>query len=62
MTNEYIVKLNLFRDAIVRNRTDGALVRLVLPMPQTLDVADADRELSTFARVLAPLLTSYIPN
>ncbi|MCP5299937.1 MAG: VPLPA-CTERM-specific exosortase XrtD, partial [Chromatiaceae bacterium] len=62
MTNEYIVKLNLFRDAVVRNRTDGALVRLVMPLSATMDIGDADRELSTFARALAPLLASYIPN
>ena len=32
ITNEYQVKWYLFWDALTRNRTDGALVRLIVPV------------------------------
>jgi len=32
LTNEYMVKWYLFWDALTRNRTDGALVRLITPV------------------------------
>ncbi len=34
MADEFYKKWNLLRDSIVRNRSDGALVRLVTPSPR----------------------------
>lgn len=42
ITNEYLVKWYIFRDALLRNRTDGALVRLMMSVPDGRNVADGD--------------------
>jgi exosortase D (VPLPA-CTERM-specific) len=39
VTGEYTVKLYLFRDALMRNRSDGAMVRLVAPLGGEIDPA-----------------------
>jgi EpsI family protein len=62
ITNEYVVKWYLFWDALTRNRTDGALVRLVVPLPPGATTASADRELTQFAAAAAPTLAPYIPD
>lgn len=62
MTNEYLVKFYLFWDALTRNRTDGALVRLVAAVTSQEDEAAAERQLVSFTGVVRPLLTKYIPD
>ncbi len=61
MTNEYLVKWFLFWDALTKNRTDGALVRLTIVVPANMDIAEADRTLEEFARDVGPQLERYIP-
>lgn len=60
ITNEYAAKWYLFWDALTRNRTDGALVRLVVPLEA--DGADADRQLTEFASAAAPTLAPFVPD
>jgi exosortase D (VPLPA-CTERM-specific) len=62
VTNEYLVKWFIFRDAVTRNRTDGALVRLIVPIPPQSSEADADRELTQFVRLLSSRLSHYVPD
>jgi exosortase D (VPLPA-CTERM-specific) len=62
ITNEFAVKWYLFWDALTRNRTDGALVRLITALPPSSDEADADRRLVDLAAKIAPTLTRYLPN
>jgi exosortase D (VPLPA-CTERM-specific) len=62
ITNEFVVKWYLFWDAVTRHRTDGALVRLITPLPPNGSVAAADRRLVDVAGRAAPLLTRYIPD
>jgi exosortase D (VPLPA-CTERM-specific) len=62
VTNEFAVKWYLFWDAVTRHRTDGALVRLITPVPLVKSEADADRELTEFAGRIAPDLPRYVPN
>jgi len=62
LTNEYLVKWYLFWDALTRNRTDGALVRLVISVDPGGNLEDADRQLSSFATTIADRLTDYVPN
>lgn len=62
MTNEYLVKWYLFWDALTRNRTDGALVRLTTRVQVGQDVADADARLSEFAASIAGPLRRFIPD
>lgn len=61
ITNEYMVKWYLFWDALTRNRTDGALVRLttLIKPGEELDVADA--RLESFLKEINPYLAEYIP-
>jgi exosortase D (VPLPA-CTERM-specific) len=62
VTNEYLVKWYLFWDALTRNRSDGALVRLIVPLARGEDAANADAELSTFLRDVTPTLARYLPD
>jgi exosortase D (VPLPA-CTERM-specific) len=58
LANEYINKFYLSYDGLLRRRADGALIRLITPVsPDTL----ATRErLSSFARLLIPVLPQFI--
>jgi exosortase D (VPLPA-CTERM-specific) len=62
ITNEFTVKWYLFWDALTRNRTDGALVRLITVIPPGGDEAAADRRLADVAKQIAPTLTRYVPD
>jgi EpsI family protein len=60
IASEYAGKLCLVADALSRNRTDGALVRLVTPMNEGEDKARA--RLTNFTQELFPALDKVIPN
>lgn len=62
ITNEYMVKWYLFWDALTRNRSDGALVRLVTPVGPGQDITEVDRLLAGFARDISAELGEYIPD
>ena len=62
ITNEFVVKWYLFWDALTRHRTDGAMVRLITPLPVSASEADADRRLTDLAARMAPLLPRFVPN
>jgi len=61
VTNEYLVKWYLLVDSVRRHRTDGALVRVIVPMTPTMSEADADRVLSGFVADIGPRLDPYVP-
>jgi EpsI family protein len=61
IANEYLAKWYLFRDALVYNRTDGALVRLVTPVAAAADLASADARLTEFAVKVVHALEAYVP-
>lgn len=62
LTNEYLVKWYIFWDAVTRNRTDGAMLRLTAPVLAGQSEADADRALEDFARAVVPSLRQHIPS
>ena len=62
ITNEYLVKWYMLVDALFRQRTDGALVRLVMPLPPGVAVDEQEQRLRAFAASIAPLLPAYIPD
>lgn len=62
LTSEFAVKWYIFRDALLRNRSDGALMRLVTPVPPTEDIARADRRLTAFLSTVAPRLREHVPD
>jgi EpsI family protein len=61
LTNEYLVKFYLFWDALTKNRTDGALVRLMAVVPPGESEASVDNRLASFTRTVFPILKKYIP-
>lgn len=62
MTNEYLVKWMIFWDALTRNRTDGALVRLTTLVRANEDIASADQRLSRFLEQAFPKISKFVPN
>jgi len=56
-----MVKWYLFVDALKKNRTDGALVRLTTMVEPGQSIKDSDARLQEFARELEPVLSEYIP-
>jgi exosortase D (VPLPA-CTERM-specific) len=61
IANEYVSKLYLLRDAILKNRTDGALVRVTTPIFPTESESDADKRLQAFIQISFPQLTGFLP-
>jgi exosortase D (VPLPA-CTERM-specific) len=62
ITNEYLVKWYLVEDALLRNRTDGALVRLITPLGANEPATAADDRLVRFTATVLPALRDYLPN
>lgn len=62
LTNEYAVKWFIFWDALTRNRTDGAMIRLTTASGPGSTEAELDQELTQFAAAAVPQLAQYIPN
>jgi EpsI family protein len=60
--NEFTVKWYLFWDALTRHRTDGALVRIITPVPEASSVEEADRRLTDLVSRVVPDLTRFVPN
>ncbi len=61
IANEYWAKLYLLTDAIVKNRTDGALVRLTTQVLPGETEADADQRLQAFMQQAVPTLSNFLP-
>ena len=61
LTNEYLVKWYIFWDSLTKNRSDGALVRLITPVPESMSLAEADQRMEKFLRKVDPLLAYYVP-
>ncbi|HET8686215.1 MAG TPA: EpsI family protein, partial [Methanosarcina sp.] len=62
ITNEYLVKFYLLLDGITENRSDGALVRLVAPVPLGNTVEEVEAKMKAFLVLVIPKLPKYIPN
>jgi EpsI family protein len=61
ISNEYVSKWYLLADAILENRTDGALVRLTTPLYPGEVEQSADSRLQSFIQELQPRLVGYLP-
>ena len=62
ITNEYLVKWFLFWDALTRNRSDGALVRLTTFVAPGKSLEESDMQLNAFAATVVPQLKAFIPD
>ena len=61
ITNNYQLKFYNFWDALTKQRTDGALVRLITPLREGEDVVKGDQRLQEFMAAVLPVLDEYIP-
>ncbi len=62
VANEFMAKFYLVTDAILLNRTDGALVRVLTPIGSMEDTATAKARVEAFTGQLIPTLPRFIPN
>jgi len=64
VASEYWSKFYLIRDAVQLNRTDAALVRVIVPMPPNVDNAEARAEQTAvdFVKAMYPVLPTYLPS
>ncbi len=61
LTNAYQLKLFAFWDALVDQRTDGALVRVMTPVYEFERLEDAEKRLQEFVKKVVPVLDEYLP-
>ena len=61
VTNEYMMKWYLFWDAMTKNRTDGALIRLTTLLNSGQEIKVADDRLEAFTRGISPVIHEYVP-
>jgi EpsI family protein len=64
VASEYWGKFYLVRDAVRLNRTDAALVRVIVPIPPNVDGAEASAEQQAvdLVKTIFPVLPDYIPS
>ncbi len=62
VTDEYVVKLFIFWDSLMRHRSDGAMVRLVAPIARGEQIEAVDQRLEAFAAKAVPALADYVPD
>jgi len=60
LPSEFPMKFALLYDSVMKNRTDGALVRFITSAEQSEKVAD--ETLAAFIRLSYPLFADYIPS
>lgn len=61
LVNEFAVKWYIFRDGLLMNRSDGALVRLTTFVGDTAKLPEADARLQDFIRDIDPKLSYFLP-
>ena len=61
ITSEYAAKWYKFIDSLFLNRSDGALVRLIAPVPEGSDIVEVEAQMVDFMQSFYPLLEDYIP-
>jgi len=61
ITNEFAVKWYIFRDGLLMNRSDGALVRITTYVGDASMVPEADARLQAFIRDIDPKLSYFLP-
>ena len=62
LTNEYLVKGYLFWDTLMRNRSDGGLIRLTIPVSSESNLDHEEDLLREFVKSVNPFMTQYIPD
>jgi exosortase D (VPLPA-CTERM-specific) len=61
LTNLYQLKIYGFWDALTKQRTDGAMIRVVTPVDKSERLEDAEARLQGFIMAIVPIVEAYIP-
>lgn len=61
ITNEYAAKWYMLVDAALINRTDGALLRVVVPVPDITKIEEVEAKADKFLKDFYPLMPEYLP-
>ena len=61
VTNAYQLKIFTFWDALTKQRTDGALVRVITPVYESEQPEDAEARLQAFVNDIDPFIGEYVP-
>lgn len=61
VASEYWAKFYLVTDAMRLNRSDGSLIRLTTPLSRGENPAAAEQRLVSFAGLLVPQMSQYVP-
>ena len=61
LTNAYELKLYGFWDALTKQRTDGALVRLITPIYEGEEPEQAEKRLQGFMGDIVPVIEEFVP-
>jgi EpsI family protein len=61
IVSEYWNKWYLFWDSLTRRRTDGALVRLEIPLQRDQDLKSAQAVMDGFTQEVMKILPDYVP-
>ena len=62
VANEFVMKFWLIFDAVTKKRSDGAMVRLITPVPQGGSIEEADAHLQSIMAEMEDFLPKYVPN
>ncbi len=62
VASEYWSKAYLIHDAVMSNRTDGAMVRVIAPIRDEADGTQAEALARTFVHAVFPLLGGHLPS
>ena len=62
IANEYWMKWYLLVDALLRNRSDGALVRVTTAIEPLEAPENADQRLQDFMKLAVPRLAAHVPH
>ncbi|MBY0421555.1 MAG: VPLPA-CTERM-specific exosortase XrtD [Parvularculaceae bacterium] len=61
IANEFVQKFWLVVDSVIKKRTDGAMVRLIVPVTDGESLEEADRTLLQFMDKVQAFLPAYVP-
>jgi EpsI family protein len=64
VASEYWSRLFLIRDAVRLNRSDGSIVRVIVPVPSNVENGEtiAERTAAQFVKAMFPVLPSFLPS
>ena len=62
IANEYLVKWFLFWDALTKNRTDGALIRIIVPVNAANTTEETEVIAKSFLNEVLTVLPKYVPD